>query len=146
MEAGLWTARCGAGRAGSEPRGLPVDAPDVPQRVADLAQRCLDPDRAEHCGNHVLRCPRYLDQVADGSIDGSLVPRALAHAQCRHLLPLDLVTDPQDLKLVADRLGVAVDTHHLLLALLQGDLVREGRMRDPGHKPAVLDTAKDTTC
>src|SRR5665811_514640 len=107
MEAGLWTARCGSGGAGSKPRGLPVDAPDVPQRVADLAQRCLDPDRVEHGGNHVLRCPRYLDQVADGIIDGSLVPRTLALAQCRHLLLFDLVTDPQDLQLAADRLGVA---------------------------------------
>src|ERR1039457_4021194 len=37
-----------AGQAVSEPRGLPIDAPDVAQGVADLAQRGLGPNRIKH--------------------------------------------------------------------------------------------------
>src|SRR5664280_793929 len=104
-----------AGQAVSEPRGLPIDAPDVAQGVADLAQRGLG---------------------AGGPAGG----------QRGHLLQLDLMADSQDLQLMADRLGVAVDADHLLLTLLKGNLVGECRIRDLGHEPAVLDAAQDARC
>src|SRR5664280_3576102 len=89
-----------AGQTVSEPRGLPIDAPDVAQGVADLAQRGLGPNRIKHGGNHVLRCPRNLDQVADGSTDGGLVAGGPAGGQRGHLLQLDLMADSQDLQLM----------------------------------------------
>jgi hypothetical protein len=38
---------------------------------------------------------------------------------------------------------VHVDADDLLVALLHGDLVDEGRLGDLGHEPAVLDAAQD---
>src|SRR5680860_1584147 len=126
-----------------EPCRLPVDAPDAAQRIADLAQRGLRPDRIQHGRNHVLRRPRDLHQVSDGGSDRGFVAGSLAGGQHRHLLPFDLVADPQDLQLAAHGLGVAVDTDHLLLALLQSDLIVESGVGDLGHEPAILDATKD---
>src|ERR1019366_1361976 len=137
------TLRPAPGPAGSEPRWLPIDAPQLAQGVTDLAQRSLGPNRIEHGGNHVLRGPGNLHQVADGRTCVGLVTGGSSRGQRSHLFQLDLVADPQDLQLVADRLGVAVDTHHLLLTLLKSDLVGEGRVRNLGHEPAVLDRSEE---
>src|ERR1035437_3704904 len=126
------TVRPAPGPAGSEPRRLPIDAPDIAQGVTDLAQRGLGPNRIEHGGNHVLRGPRNLPQVADGRTHGGLVTGGSSRGQRRNLFQLDLVAYPQDLQLMADRLGVAVDAHHLLLTLLKSDLVdRKSTRRTP---------------
>ncbi len=59
-----------------------------------------------------------------------------------HLLALDLVGDAQDLQVAGHRVLVHVDADDLLLALLQGDLVLEGRLGDLGGEPALLDAAE----
>src|SRR5450631_1430481 len=119
-----------SGDASSEARRLPVHAPEVAQGVADLAERGLCPNRIEHRGNHVLRGPGDLDQMADGSAHYCLVTSSPSRGQRLHLFQLDLMADTQNLQLMADRLGVAVDADHLLLGLLKGDLVCESRVRD----------------
>src|SRR5450631_2665843 len=135
-----------ADQARSEPCRLAIDPPDLAQRIADLAEGGLGPNGIEHGRDHVLRRRRNLDQTGDRCTDGGLVTGGPPGGQRAHLLHLHLVADAQDLQLVADRLGVAVDTDHLLLALLQSDLVGECRVRDLGHEPAVLDSSQDPRC
>src|SRR5690349_12718967 len=51
--------------APSEPGGLPVDPPLGAQRIADLAQRGLDPAGLDHRLDHVAATVRHGDHVLD---------------------------------------------------------------------------------
>ena len=70
---------------------------------------------------------------SSAAVDRRVVAAGPALGQHPALLQLDLVRDAQDLQLLGDRAGVAVDPDDLLVALLQRLLVDEGRLGDLGR-------------
>src|SRR5699024_231777 len=83
------------------------------------------------------------EQAGQGPVHGRAVAVLSPLAQVALLLALDLVADLEDVELTGDGAGVAVDADDLLLALLQGLLVLEGRIGDLGGEVTVVDTGED---